>query len=188
MQLGRAVGKIFSNEAVENIPVFKHLATHGPDGVGMKNALNVTKNSGRKMGKYDKMSKDVNTRIAQLQKDKTAALKADGLDDARKAEIALGFDNQIKSQQRRLDTLTERSGVNQDNMMDGAGDALKSVGRYFGATDLRGQSGRAMAVGVRGAVGVGAYMGANTAMRYVSGGGMTYNNQGERDIAGIPFI
>lgn len=32
------------------------------------------------------------------------------------------------------------------------------------------------------------YGGAAVGSRYVSGGGVTYNNQGQRDIAGIPFI
>lgn len=35
---------------------------------------------------------------------------------------------------------------------------------------------------------VGGYVGLNAAGRAVSGGGMAHNNQGQRDIAGIPFI
>lgn len=35
---------------------------------------------------------------------------------------------------------------------------------------------------------VGGYLGVSAAGRAVSGGGLTYNNQGQRDIAGIPFI
>lgn len=35
---------------------------------------------------------------------------------------------------------------------------------------------------------VGAYAGVNLGGRFLSGGGITTNNQGERDIAGIPFV
>lgn len=34
----------------------------------------------------------------------------------------------------------------------------------------------------------GIYMGGNIALRGLTGGGVTYNNDGERDIAGIPFV
>ena len=34
----------------------------------------------------------------------------------------------------------------------------------------------------------GIYMGGNIALRGLTGGGVTYNSDGERDIAGIPFI
>lgn len=40
----------------------------------------------------------------------------------------------------------------------------------------------------RAAVGGTAFMGLAAGARYASGGGMTYNNQGQQDIAGIPFI
>lgn len=41
---------------------------------------------------------------------------------------------------------------------------------------------------VRGGAAVGAYGAAAVGTRMISGGGIGYNNSGERDIAGIPFI
>jgi gas vesicle protein len=41
---------------------------------------------------------------------------------------------------------------------------------------------------IKGGAVVGGYMGANMIGRATTGGGLTYNNRGERDIAGIPFI
>ena len=70
----------------------------------------------------------------------------------------------------------------------GIGEMWKGTRGYFTGADLAGQDGRTMAAAARiGAAGA-AYMGVNGGLRYLSGGGMTYNNQGERDIAGIPFI
>jgi hypothetical protein len=70
-----------------------------------------------------------------------------------------------------------------------AGAALQQVGahavrtgKYAVAEGTMGQ--RAIKTGAIG----GAYMGGNTMLRGATGGGATYNNDGERDIAGIPFL
>lgn len=188
MNFGRMAKKVFSNEAVENIPVFKHLATNGAEGVGLNTARKVTSQSAKKMNQAGRLDKRIANDIAKNEK-KMAGIKSDkGLSDADRTNALSALEARNKTLAGRQSGLTDVADEYQDAMVSGAGDMMKSVGRYFGATDLRGQSGRAMAIGVRGAVGAGAYMGANTALRYVSGGGMTHNNQGERDIAGIPFI
>jgi hypothetical protein len=56
------------------------------------------------------------------------------------------------------------------------------AGKYAVGEGTIGQ--RAIKTGAMG----GAYMGGNTLVRGASGGGATYNNDGERDIAGIPFL
>lgn len=64
------------------------------------------------------------------------------------------------------DTLKEFPGMAKDYFLDG--DFTQNAARIGTAAGL--------------------YMGAAAGARYVSGGGMTYNNQGQKDIAGIPFI
>lgn len=58
---------------------------------------------------------------------------------------------------------------------------------YQGAKDWLGSGTRMDTVKKVGMV-AGAYAGANVGLRELNGGGATYNNRGERDIAGIPFI
>lgn len=69
---------------------------------------------------------------------------------------------------------------------------IMSYGEQVGAHALRTlkwtQEGPGMDRLVKSAAVGGAWMGGNTAMRGMSGGGLTYNNNGERDIAGIPFL
>lgn len=62
------------------------------------------------------------------------------------------------------------------------------VGDYMMGRDYKGRDGRLAALAQRWGVAGGAYMGVNMAGRAVTGGSFAYNNQGERDIAGIPFI
>lgn len=64
----------------------------------------------------------------------------------------------------------------------------KGVLDYGMAKDMEGNPDRFKTAAMRVGAGVGIYAGAAAGARYVSGGGMTYNNQGQRDIAGIPFI
>ncbi len=59
---------------------------------------------------------------------------------------------------------------------------------YLTAADRAGSNDRFKVGAMRTGLAVGAYAGANAGLRYMSGGGITYNNRGERDIAGIPFI
>lgn len=69
---------------------------------------------------------------------------------------------------------------------------IMSYGKQAGAHTLRAlkwsQEGSGMDRFKKTAALAGAYGGANVAMRGMSGGGVTYNNDGERDIAGIPFL
>jgi len=73
--------------------------------------------------------------------------------------------------------------------LDAGIDMAKSVGGYFTGADRAGQGwGRGRAVATRAGMTVGAGMGIATGARYASGGTFTENRNGDRDIAGIPFI
>lgn len=188
MNFGRMAKKVFSNDTVESIPVFKHLATQGANGVGMKNAYDVARQSGKKMSQASRMDSRLASKISKNEKE-AAKIKADkGLGEADRERALATLSSRHKQLSGRKNGLSDTADGYQDQMVSGIGDTIKGVGRYFGATDMRGQSGRATAMAVRGGVAAAGYMGANTALRYVSGGGMTYNNTGERDIAGIPFL
>lgn len=87
-----------------------------------------------------------------------------------------------------------RSGIREQedalyqNFKDTYGKAPGMIKDYMMASDFKGRDGRGMALAQRwGVVGAG-WMGLNMAGRAVTGGSLAYNNTGERDIAGIPFI
>lgn len=73
--------------------------------------------------------------------------------------------------------------------LDAGLDMAKSVGGYYSGADRAGQGwGRGRAVATRAGMTVGAGMGIATGARYATGGSFTENRNGDRDIAGIPFI
>lgn len=73
--------------------------------------------------------------------------------------------------------------------MKGLGSAAIGSGRMLIGQDMAGEGwARAAAVGVRAGAPLAAYGAMANGTRYMSGGSMGTNNQGERDIAGIPFL
>lgn len=75
------------------------------------------------------------------------------------------------------------------SMMQGLGGVAKNTGRLLIGSDMAGEGwARAAAVGVRVGAPLAAYGAMANGTRYMSGGSMGTNNQGERDIAGIPFL
>lgn len=68
------------------------------------------------------------------------------------------------------------------------GDGVRSAGAQLKAYGKWMNQGTAGQVATKYGVTAGAYMGANMAGRAISGGGLTYNNEGRRDIAGIPIL
>jgi hypothetical protein len=70
-----------------------------------------------------------------------------------------------------------------------AGSAVGAVAGYYAGADRAGQGiRRAGAIGARAGMTMGAGMVVGTGVRYGSGGSFTQNRNGERDIAGIPFV
>jgi len=72
-----------------------------------------------------------------------------------------------------------------DQRLDGleqfGSDAWNYMGRVFSTDESMGGTTGAM-------YRLGAYAGAAVGLRYLSGGSLTRNNRGERDIAGVPFL
>lgn len=73
--------------------------------------------------------------------------------------------------------------------MQGLGAVAKNTGRLITGKDMAGEGwARAGAVAARNGIPLAAYGVAANIPRYMSGGSATTNNQGQRDIAGIPFL
>lgn len=85
--------------------------------------------------------------------------------------------------ERLLEAFTEGS------TMDALGAAAAGIGRNLTAKDMAGEGwARAGAVAARNGIPLAAYGAVAGGTRYMSGGSMGTNNQGQRDIAGIPFL
>lgn len=134
------------------------------------------------MREADKVVNNQKDRIAET---KTAFEKATTDGDAAAVKTLEG---KLKGQESQLKALNKKAANKSQTFGETAWDYAKTPLNYLGAKDYAGQDGRAMAIAARtGAVGA-AWMGVNGLGRMATGGGMTYNNTGERDIAGIPFI
>lgn len=95
----------------------------------------------------------------------------------------IATDATMKDRAGRIGTLEgELNSLSNAQFKDGA-TGLKN---YFTAQDRPESKGMTSAIRIGGAVG--AYAGVAGGLRALSGGSMTTNNQGQRDIAGIPFI
>jgi hypothetical protein len=185
-QFGRFFSSLLSNQEVRNVPVIGNLFTKG-EGVGMKNAREVVSNGFSGMTRAEQGAGRMQQTAAKLQQ-QMAALDKSGLSEADRDAAKKVLQGRIDSLSAAQKVAGEHAGAMQDSMVGGIADMGKSIGRYFGATDMRDQSGRFLTAATRVGAAGGAYMGAATGARYLSGGGLTYNNKGERDIAGIPFI
>lgn len=132
--------------------------------------------------KYLKEQSDSITKKAADTKSDKAAMRyaqqqadigtASSLLDTGDHKTVLGEAKKAASRQR-----DEQAGIARDTLKEFPGMAKD----YFIGGDMKQNAAR---IGTA----AGLYMGAAAGARYVSGGGMTYNNQGQRDIAGIPFI
>ena len=151
-------------------------------GSGMTASPKQTKAAWDDMRKADKVVGEQKERIADVKSEMKKLADAGDADGAKALEGKLG------SLQGRLGSLEGRASKKSEAFGTQAWDYAKTPLKYFGASDYKGQDGRAMAIMARGAAGGAAWMGLNAAGRVATGGGMTYNNTGERDIAGIPFI
>lgn len=89
---------------------------------------------------------------------------------------------------READILEGKARASYMQAREGIKDTPKAIKNWMLAKDFSGDPEQfKVAAGRIGVVG-GAYAGLAIGGRYISGGGVTYNNQGQRDIAGIPFV
>lgn len=75
-----------------------------------------------------------------------------------------------------------------DKMWESAKGTPGKAKDWMIAKDRAHQDDRFKTAAMRSGLAVGGYVGINAAGRAATGGGMTYNNRGERDIAGVPFV
>lgn len=92
--------------------------------------------------------------------------KGGNFDDNKAAQMGLLRESQLQADQKTWGSIKEAPGLAKD---------------YFIGGDFKQNAARIGAA-------AGAYGAANVGMRAINGGGVTYNNQGQRDIAGIPFV
>lgn len=149
---------------------------------GMSFSTKDTKAAWDDMRTADKVVGEQKERIAEAQ----AAVKKHT--DAGDAKAAKKAERQLNSLQGRMGGLEDNAAKQSKAFGETAWDYAKRPLDYVTAKDYKGQDGRAMAAMARGTAVGAAWMGMNGIGRAVTGGGMTYNNTGERDIAGIPFI
>lgn len=184
---------LVSNQAIESVPVFNKLLPQGnlgirDGGAQIKGAYAGVRADKARIKGYKQRAAEQDKNLAEA-----VTLNEKGVtSDEMLAAQRTAFDakkerylQRVKDNENRLTNLAEDRG---SMVSGGLASMAKGVGGYFAASDMRGMSGRAMTAAVRTGTAGAAYMGANAGLRYMSGGGMTYNNQGERDIAGIPFI
>jgi hypothetical protein len=170
-----------TGETLLGLPVLNKLRPQG-GGVGIKSNFNGMKQSHKDMAEANRVLKSGNETEKRLTAMRDKAMKDGNTNDVTMANNML---SQMKNERSMYEGTRDAA---TKSTADSMNDMVKGVGRYFGATDMRGQSGRFMTGAVRNGAAVGGVMAAGTGLRYLSGGGMTYNNQGQRDIAGIPFI
>lgn len=116
---------------------------------------------------------DLRSQIGGMKSQLETAQKANDLDQAKVLTNAIGKMN------------AEQSGLAFKKMMSygaQAGAHTKRVGAWAAF------EGNARERAIKTGAVAGAYAGLNVAGRGLSGGGVTYNNDGQRDIAGIPFF
>lgn len=181
------VPKILSNQAIKKTasrtPIVKEFIPQGK-GTGYKAGLDNVKGGYNDMHNADLALQAHNNRISSME---SALSKAQANNDVAGIERITNQLNKRKAKTGKYEGLVDSAATSgTDRMAGGLSDMGKGIGNYFTAKDVN--KGRMMTSAVRiGGAGA-AYMGAATGARYLSGGGLTYNNQGERDIAGIPFI
>lgn len=100
---------------------------------------------------------------------------------------------QLNGQRKDITRRGTQLGKRGEGLAEGMAGSLTNMGgslkNWATAADMKGAGGgRAMAIGARAGAVVGGSVALGTGVRAVNGGGMTYNNRGERDIAGIPLI
>ncbi len=184
---------LISNQAIESVPVFNKLLPQG--NLGFNDGRNQISKAYYGVRADKSRIKGYKQRAAEQDKNlaEAVALNEKGVtSDEMLAAQRTAFEGKkdrylqrVKDNENRINNLAQdRGGM----VSSGVAGMAKGVGGYFAASDMRGLSGRAMTAAVRTGTAGAAYMGANAGLRYLSGGGLTYNNQGERDIAGIPFI
>lgn len=151
--------------------------------LGIKSSYNDLREGGKDLRAAEKVISKSTAKKNKYQKQLEKA-QEDGTDLAGQAELM----DKIRHHEGKIADHREFSTQAAERTGAGIGGLWKGTRKYFTGEDLAGQDGRAMAVAARVGGAGAAYMGINGGLRYMSGGGMTYNNQGERDIAGIPFI
>lgn len=167
---------------LQGVPILNNLLTQG-SGVGMRAGREAYQAGKTDIQKAQNLVTGNANRVADLEK----KLKYEK--DPEKIQQLQNALELRKAQTGKYDkNLEQVSEAGYDTMAGGITDMAKSIPNYFMATDMRGLQGRAMVAGTRIGVGAGVYMGGAAGLRYMSGGGLTYNNAGEQDIAGIPFI
>lgn len=176
--------------------IFKHL---GGETLGAISSNKAVQYVGGPLGK------NIKSNIATMQAGTAQAKNAKQMikrGDKARNKMQKELDNPATSDARRevigkkMQTLDAQSGIRKAQIDAGnqqIADGVVGMGRsatdWITAADKKAEgAGRAMAMGARVGAVAGASVLAGTGIRAMNGGGLTYNNQGERDIAGIPFI
>ena len=180
---------LVSNQSIEKVPVFNKLLPQGDLGITAgkeraKGAFAGARADSRRARGYAKRAGQQDNNLAEAVAFNKQGLTSDDMLAAQQQAFTAKKNRYMERAEENAMRLEKRG----NEMRGGVGDMIKGVGGYFAASDMRGMGGRAMTAAVRTGTAGAAYMGANAGLRYMSGGGLTYNNQGERDIAGIPFI
>jgi hypothetical protein len=121
------------------------------------------------------------------QKGDTAGMRA-AMRELRGTDEYQNFLNQVGMRQAERQNIRGLENQAYQNYKDSYGKYPGMIKDYMLARDFKGKDGRTMALAQRWGVAGAGWMGMNMAGRAVTGGSFAYNNQGERDIAGIPFI
>lgn len=181
----RGLNNILSNESVRNNAFMKPLIAKND--LGMNEARKGMKQSRADMKTVKKSRSGISDEITKNNKAlSTLEGKRDTMSEADFLTKKAGHEAEIKRLEGKKEGFTTDYEGHQDAWMNSGIDAMSSIGKYFKASDV--EDGRFFTAAARIGAAGGVYAGAAVGTRAINGGGATYNNRGERDIAGIPFI